>query len=308
MDVASFCIGLSISALRSATPLLYVLLGETVTERTGVVNLGVEGQMLVGALTGFAVTLNSGNPWLGCMAAVLAGVLLSGVHALLSLGLRANMFASGVAVWMLGGGLTGYFGIPYVGQKIEGFSRLDFFGLETVPVLGDALQQITPTVLLGIVVWPLVGFWLYRTRTGLHWRTVGESAEAATSLGMEPMRIRIRGILVGGALSGLGGAALSVDYTRNWIEWMTAGRGLIAVGLVIAARWNPFLAFPAALLFGGTEALTLRLQTLGVNVSPYLLSTLPYVVCLAVLIYGTRRAQGKGGMPRDLAAVFAKTE
>ncbi len=307
-EVGAFCVGLTISALRSATPLLYVLLGETVTERTGVVNLGVEGQMLAGALAGFAVTLNSGHPWLGCVAGAFAGLLLSGVHALLCLGLRTNMFASGVAVWMLGGGLTGYFGIPYVGQKIEGFGPMAYFGLESIPVLGDALRQITPTVALGIVLWPLIGFWLYRTRAGLHWRTVGESAEAASGLGLEPTRIRLRAILVGGALSGLGGAALSVDYTRNWIEWMTAGRGLIAVGLVIAARWNPFWAFPAALLFGGTEALTLRLQTLGVSLSPYLLSTLPYLVCLAVLIYGTRRAQGKGGMPRDLVAVFSKTE
>lgn len=308
MDIGTFIVGLSLSALRSATPLLYVLLGETVTERTGVVNLGVEGQMLVGALAGFAVTLNSGQPWLGVFAGAFAGIMLSGVHALLSLGLRANMFASGIAVWMLGGGLTGYFGIPYVGQKIEGFSELQLFGLETLPVLGPALKQLTPTVILGLIIWPMVGFWLYRTRTGLRWRTVGESADAAKSLGLDPVRTRIRAILVGGALSGLGGAALSVDYTRNWIEWMTSGRGLIGVGLVIAARWNPFLALPAALLFGGTEALTLRLQTLGVQASPYLLATMPYVVCLAVLIYGTRRAQGKGGMPRDLAAVFAKTE
>lgn len=308
MDVGAFCVGLSISALRSATPLLYVLLGETVTERAGVVNLGVEGQMLAGALAGFAVTVDSGHPWLGCLAGAFAGLLLSGVYALLSLGLRANMFASGVAVWMLGGGLTGYFGIAYVGRKIEGFPAMTFFGLEKVPVLGAALQQITPTVLLGLLIWPLIGFWLYRTRAGLRWRTVGESAEAAASLGLESTRIRLRAILAGGALSGLGGAALSVDYTRNWIEWMTAGRGLIAVGLVIAARWNPFLALPAALLFGGTEALTLRLQALGVHASPYLLATLPYLVCLAVLIWGTRRAQGRGGMPRDLAAVFTRTE
>jgi len=308
MDVGTFVIGLSLSALRSATPLLYVLLGETLSERAGVVNLGVEGQMLAGALTGFAVTVLTGQPWIGCLAGAMAGLLLSSLHALLSLGLRANMFASGVAVWMLGGGLTAYFGTGFVGQKIDGFSGLKLKGLERFPVLNEAMAQITPTVLLVLFVWPLVGFWLYRARAGLTWRTVGESAETAAGLGLNPIRIRLQAILAGGALSGLGGAALSVDYTRNWIEWMTAGRGLIAVGLVIAARWNPFLALPAALLFGGTEALTLRLQALGVNASPYLLATLPYLVCLAVLIWGTRRAHGRGGMPRDLAAVFSRTE
>jgi general nucleoside transport system permease protein len=308
MDTGDFMIGLSISALRSATPLLYVLLGETLTERAGVVNLGVEGQMLAGALTGFAITVVSGNPWLGMIFGAAAGILLSSVHGFLSLILRANLFASGIAVWMLGSGLTAYFGIPYVGQKINGFHALNLGSLGSVPVIGPALQQITPTVFLVLVLWPLVGIWLYRTRAGLRWRTVGESAETASALGLNPNRVRWWAILIGGLFSGLGGAALSIDYTRIWIEGMTSGRGLVAVGLVIAARWNPFLALPAALLFGGTEALTLRLQAIGFSLSPYLLSTLPYFACLALLIWGTRRAQGRGGMPKDLAAVFSKTD
>lgn len=308
MDTGDFLIGLSISSLRSATPLLYVLLGETLTERAGVVNLGVEGQMLTGALMGFAITAISGNPWLGLLFGGAAGILLSGVHAFLSLLLRANLFASGIAVWMLGAGLTAYFGIPYVGQKINGFSPISWGYLGNTPILGPALQQITPTVLLVLAIWPLVGFWLYRTRAGLRWRTVGESAETARAMGFDPLRVRCWAILVGGFFSGLGGAALSIDYTRIWIEGMTSGRGLVAVGLVIAARWNPFLALPAALLFGGTEALTLRLQAIGFSLSPYLLSTLPYFACLLLLIWGTRRAHGRGGMPKDLAAVFSKTD
>ena len=308
MEIGIFIVGVLLSGLRSATPLLYVLLGETLTERTGVVNLGVEGQMLLGAFAGFAATVVTAKPWVGLAVGAIAGLLLSVVHGALCLGLGANYFASGVAVWMLGGGLSAYFGISMVGQRIDGFAPIPFGGLSKIPVLGPAIDQLTPTVFLAIFLCAAAGFFLYRTKLGLYWRAVGESAESASTMGIRPLWIKWQGVLVGGLLSGLGGASLSVDYTRNWIEWMTAGRGLIAVGLVIVARWNPFLALPAALLFGATEALTLRLQTLGVEVSPYLLGTLPYLVCLAVLIYGYRRARSRGGMPRDLAAVFAKTE
>lgn len=217
-DFIAFIVGLSISSLRSATPLLFVLLGETLTERAGVANLGVEGQMLAGAFAGFAITVNSANPWLGLLAGAFAGLYLSMVFALLCLELKASMFASGIAVWMLGSGLTAYFGIDFVGEKIDGFATLSLFGLTEAKGVGPALKQITPTVLLALVCWPLVGLWLYRTRAGLHWRTVGESAEAASALGLDPKRIRWRAILAGGFLSGLGGAALSVDYTRNWIK------------------------------------------------------------------------------------------
>jgi general nucleoside transport system permease protein len=308
MDVAMFLAGFLVSGLRSCTPLFYVLLGETLTERVGVVNLGVEGQMLIGAFFGFAVTVWTGNPWLGMSAGAGAGMALSAVHGILCVALKANFFASGVALWMLGGGLSAYFGINLVGQKINGFPSIPWGPFAHIPVLGQALAQLTPTVLLSLFIGPAVGFWLFRTRPGLRWRAVGESAESARTMGIVPERIKWQGILAGGFLSGFGGASLSVDYTRNWIEWMTAGRGLIAVGLVIVARWNPYLALPAAFLFGATEALTLRLQSMGVKLSPYLLSTLPYLVCLAVLVYGYWRARQRGGMPRDLAAAFAHTE
>lgn len=308
MEVLIFLASFLVSGLRSCTPLLYVLLGETLTERVGVVNLGVEGQMLFGAFFGFGTVVWTGNPWLGLLAGAGAGMLLSVVHGILCVTLKANFFASGVALWMLGGGLSAYFGINLVGQKIDGFPPIPWGPLASIPVVGPALSQLTPTVLLAMAVGPLAGLWLFRTRPGLHWRAVGESAEAARTMGIVPERIKWQGILAGGFFSGLGGASLSVDYTRTWIEWMTAGRGLIAVGLVIVARWNPYLALPAAFLFGATEALTLRLQSLGVRTSPYLLSTLPYLVCLAVLIYGYWRARQRGGMPRDLAAAFAHTE
>jgi simple sugar transport system permease protein len=301
-------LGTLLSGLRSATPLLQVLLGETVTERSGVANLGVEGQMLLGAFAGFAIAATTGSPWAGLLGGFVAGALLSAVHGALCLWTGANMFASGVAVWMLGGGLSAFFGIPFVGRKIDGFVPPDFGAAAHNPLLGPILRAATPGVLVGLCTWVACGLVLYRTRPGLRLRAVGESGESASTLGIRPSRVRWAAILVGGGLSGLGGASLSVDQVRNWIEWMTAGRGLVAVGLVIVARWNPWWALPSALLFGVVESLALRLQTLGVGISPYLLSTLPYLVCLAVLAWGSVRARARGAMPRDLAQVFSSTE
>jgi ABC-type uncharacterized transport system permease subunit len=300
--------GFVISALRSSTPLLWVLLGEILTQRVAVVNLGVEGQMLVGALAGFAATLITGNPWLGLIAGIAAAMALSSLHALLCVGLKANPFASGLAVWMIGFGLSSFYGIPYVGQKINGFKSLPLGVVERIPVIGTMLSQITPTVAMGILASPLLGWWLYRTRTGLSFRAVGESLSSAKALGLKTAWVQVLGILAGGAFSGMGGAALSVDYTRNWVEGMTAGRGLVAVGLVIVARWNPYLAIPAALLFGGAEALTLRMQTSGVPISSHLLHTLPYLASLAVLVLSYSRANKEGGTPAGLSAVFSQSQ
>lgn len=291
------------SSLQSSAPVLLVLLGETLTQRVGVINLGVEGQMLVGAATGFAITVVTGSPWLGLLGAMGAGMLLSLVHALLCLAFRANQIASGVCVLTLGSGLSAYYGTPYVGQQITGFSNIT--ALANIPVLGSLMTTLTPTVVIALLLCPLISVWLYKTRTGLQWRSVGESTESARTMGIKPWHFQLMGIAIGGLLSGLGGAALSVDYTRTWVENMTAGRGLVAVGLVIVARWNPWLALPAALIFGGAEAFYLRLQALGVDISPYLLSTLPYLVPLAVLFVSYRFSRRQGGdMPRELRSVF----
>lgn len=297
-----FLLELLSTGLRSSTPVLLVLLGEILTQRVGVINLGVEGQMLVGAASGFATTAVTGNPWLGLAVGMLAGALLSLVHVALCLGFRANQIASGVCVLTLGGGLSAYYGMPFVGRHIAGFSgAADIPGSPSLSLL---LGTLTPTVVLAVLLTPLISVWLYRTRSGLNWRAVGESGDVARTVGIQPWRVQFAGITVGGLLSGLGGAALSVDYTRTWVENMTAGRGLVAVGLVIVARWNPWLALPAAMLFGTFEALSLRLQAVGVNVSPYLLATLPYLIPFAVLLVSYRSARRSGGMPRELTAVF----
>jgi general nucleoside transport system permease protein len=300
--------GLLISALRSSTPLLFVLLGEMLTQRTGIINLGVEGQMLVGAFAGFATTVTVHNSWLGLLVGGLVGLLLSTVHVWICLGCRGNQIASGIAIWILGSGISAFYGRNFVGQTLDqGIQGINLPLLHEIPIIGAAIAEITPVILLAIGLPFIVGIWLYGTRTGLTWRAVGESTAIARAMGIRPELVQLQGILVGGFLSGLGGAALSVDYTFTWAEGMTVGRGLVAVGLVIVARWNPYWALPVALLFGGSEALYLRLQAVGVPVSSYLLATLPYIVSLGVLMINYRKTSQSGGMPEGLRSIFSST-
>jgi simple sugar transport system permease protein len=303
MNLAAW-FGLLSIALLMATPVLLAMLGEMLTQRTGIVNLGVEGQMLVGAAAGFAVTYASGSPWLGLLVGALAGMALSSVHALLCLGLGVNQIASGLAIFFLGNGLSAFYGAPLVGQQISGFHSLAHGWLGRLPIVGGFLGQLTPTVYLALILVLLCGLFLYRTQWGLVWRATGESADALRMLGKKPVALRIAGILTGGLFTGLAGAALSVDYTRTWVEQMTAGRGLLAVGLVIVARWNPWLALPVALIYGLSEALALRLQSMGADISPYLLGTLPYLVPLVVLLLSYRASQRGTSMPQELVGVF----
>lgn len=287
--------GLLVSALRSATPLLLALLGECLTQRVGRINLGVEGQMLVGAVAGYATVAATGSPWLGLVGGALAGAALSAVFAWLTVAADANPFASGLAVWMLGFGLSAFLGSRYVGVRIEGFAH--------------GAAGLTPTVVLALALVPLTALWLFRTRPGLRWRAVGESQSSARALGIVPWRVVVGGIAVGGLFSGLGGAALAIDTTRTWAEGMTAGRGLVAVGLVIVARWNPWLCLPAALLFGVGEALALRLQAAGSAVPAHLLHMLPYVASLVVFTFtcaSLRHHRRAGAAPAGLREVFER--
>lgn len=277
------------ATLRAATPLLLVLLGETLTQRAGIVNLGVEGQMLMGAVVGFAVAATVGDPLWALMAGAVAGLALSLVHAALCLGVGANQLGSGIAVWILGLGLSSYFGRTYVGGKIETFA----------PVFG-----MSPAIWISMLLAPLVGLWVYGTRTGLTWRAVGESVEHAIALGIRPRFVQFQAILVGGLFSGVAGAVLSVDYTQTWANEITKGRGLVAVGLVIVARWNPFYVLPTALFFGFFEAAVLRLQAMGLEVSSYLLACLPYAMCLVVLVATQLVSSRASHMPESLKNVF----
>jgi ABC-type uncharacterized transport system permease subunit len=291
------------ASLRSATPLLLTMVGETLTQRTGVINLGVEGEMLMGACIGFAAAATSGDPLVGLAAGAAAGLLLSTIHAGLVLGAQANQIGAGLAVWIIGLGVTSYYGRAFVGGKVDALRPIGAHFANAPSFVRTILDQITPAAPLALVLAGVAGIWLYRTRSGLIWRTVGESAEVARALGIRPVAVRLQSILLGGALAGLGGAVLSVDYTQTCAQDITKGKGLVAVGLVIVARWNPFLVIPTALLFGASETAVLRLQAVGVAISPSLLAAMPYILALVVIVVAQSQTRSDT-MPADLTAIF----
>ena len=294
--------GLAAASLRAATPLLWALLGETLDQRAGIVNLGLEGQMLVGAATAFGVTASSGSPWLGLGAGALAGAALAALHAVLCVRYRANQFVSGISVWMVGFGVSSYLGQKLVGQSIEGFSDGSASALgRAFPLFG----ALTPPTLLAVALALVTGAFLYRTRPGLAVRAVGESRACAAAAGVRVNVVQTLSVLVGGLFSGAGGAVLSIDYAQTWAEGMTQGRGLVAVGLVIVARWNPYLALPTAVVFGGAETLVLRLQAAGSEASAHLLHMLPYGAALGVLVVSCLR-RSAGNAPAELRTVLER--
>jgi simple sugar transport system permease protein len=302
MTAAASTLSLLVSAWRSSTPMAFVLGGEVMGQRAGIVNIGVEGQMLVGAAAGFAIALHTDSYWLGLLGGAAAGLGLSLVHGVLCLVRRANQITSGVAVFIVGSGLSSYFGTPYVGRQLAGSGAA---APALVPAwAGSFLGQATPTMFIGLAVPLGLGLFLYRTRPGLKWRAVGESTPIARALGLHPGTYRWAAIALGGLLSGFGGASLSVDYARSWSEGMTAGRGLVAVGLVVMTRWNPLLTTPVALIFGAAETLSLTLQAQGVHFSPYLLETLPYLIPLAFLAVDAMFGRNQGQMPASLQDIL----
>lgn len=281
-------------------------LGETIHQRSGIVNLGLEGVMLVSASAGFAVTSVSGNPYLGVLVAMLAGGVMNLVLGFLVITRRANQLASGLALMFFGFGLSALIGRPYVGAKINALPRISLPILSELPVLYASLFQFDILIFLAVPAAILIWWLLFRTRWGLGLRAVGESADTAYASGRNPFMIRYQALFLGGMLAGLGAAHLSIAYTMAWSEYMTAGRGFIAVALVIFSKWHPLRAIIGALLFSGAVALQLLMQTSGVQVSPFLLDTIPYILTLLVLIAwgGTR----KHAAPASLGRVYQGTE
>jgi simple sugar transport system permease protein len=299
-------LGVLSSAIFSGTSLLYTTLGEIVNERSGIVNLGLEGVLLVSAASGFAVTSLSGNPYLGVLVAVLAGGLMNLILAYLVVTRRANQLASGLALMFLGVGLSALIGKSFVGAKITGLPRFLLPGLSNLPTVFSSLFRFDILIILCIPVAFLVWWVLFRTRWGLSLRAVGENADTAFASGRNPFRIRYQALFVGGLLAGMGAAHLSIAYTMNWGEYMTGGRGFIAIALVIFSKWHPLRAIVGALLFSAAVAFQLLLQSSGVQVSPFLLDMIPYFVTLIVLMIwgGTRRQSA----PASLGRVYQGTE
>ncbi len=308
MDL-TLLIAIGAAAIRSGTPILIPCLGGIVTERSGVLTLGTEGMMLVGALAGFATAHATGSAAFGIAAACALGAFFAFLHAILCVSFRANQVVSGLALVLFATGVSGLFGRPYVGQPIHGLASLPIPGLADLPVIGPILFRHDAVVYASYLLAPAAWLFLYRTRAGLHLRAVGESPETADAMGVPVFAIRYAATLAGGALIGLGGAYLSLAYTPLWIEQMSAGRGWIAIALVIFAGWNPLKAFAGAYLFGGIDAIQLRMQAAGSHVSPHLLLALPYIVTILVLaVAQTPRARRRLGIPAALGLPYAREE
>ena len=298
------------AAVRSGTPVLYATLGEILTERGGIMNLGLEGVMLVGAYAGFSVTKHTGNPWLGLLAAALAGALLVTVHAFACIHLGANQVVSGLALTLCGTGLSSLLGRSSIGETIQGLGPLPLPGLSQIPLIGPVFFRHDPMVYGSYLLTAFLCWFLFATRSGLNLRAVGENPRAADAMGLPVARIRYLYTLVGGALAGLGGAYLSVVYTQMWVEGMTAGRGWIALALVIFGIWNPLRAALGSYLFGGVEALQLRIQAAGTSVPAPLLLMLPYLLTILVLLFISIR-KGRGillGAPAALGIPYRREE
>lgn len=286
-------------AIRVSTPYLFVSLGETLTEKGGRVNLGLEGILVMGAMTGYGIAHITGSPWLGVLAAACAGAILGGVHGLISNLPRVNDIAVGIALFIFGTGLAFYLGKPFIQPVAPRLPHLALGAWSDLPQVRSALQ-VNALFILGLLLAPLLYWGLKNTKWGLILRTVGDSSDAATALGHNVNRVRTLGTLAGGFLSGIGGSFLSLYYPGTWNEGLSSGQGLMAVALVIFARWNPMHCFYVSLLFGGATALGPALQTIGITSNYYLYGAAPYVLTLMLLIYSSSTKHALVGAPSEL--------
>jgi ABC-type uncharacterized transport system permease subunit len=293
-----------LTIITASTPLLIAALGELVVERAGVLNLGVEGMMIIGAAAGIAAAITTGSSTLGVLVAVLAGMALSLVFAALVLGLAANQVAAGLALAILGLGLSGVIGAPFVGVQRAGIGKIEIPGLSDIPFLGPLLFCQDPFVYASVAL--VIGVWwfLTKSRAGLVLRAVGENHAAAHALGYPVRRIRLLAIMFGGGCAGLAGAYMSLVYTPFWTSGMTGGRGWIALAIVVFASWLPFRAMVGAYLFGALTILQLHAQSAGVPLPSQFLAALPYLITILVLVLIMRARRGGGVGPASLGVPF----
>lgn len=303
LPYVTFIVLSMMTVITSATPLVYASLGELITEKAGCLNLGVEGMMIVGAISGFASAVTTGSGILGILAGALAGCALSLVFALLVLGMKANQVASGLALTIFGLGLSALVGSAFVGKAFVGLPKMDVNGiisalpvaapLFSTPVIGKLLFGHDGLVYGSFLLFFAVNYLLTRTRLGLVLRAVGENHDAAHAIGYPVRLIRLGAIAFGGACAGVGGAYLSLAYTPLWVEGMTAGRGWIALALVVFAAWRPARALIGAYLFGGITIIQLHVQGFGIGVPPQIMSMMPYLITIAVLIFISSQSGGR---------------
>jgi len=277
-----------VAAVAAGTPMVFAALGELVTEKSGVLNLGVEGMMLMGAVTGFAVASQTGNPWLGAVAGMVAGAAMALIFAVLTLNLMANQVASGLALTLFGIGLSAFLGKPYESVSLVVAPPPAIPLLSQIPVVGPLLFNYHLLVYVSWALFAAIAWFLYKSRAGLVLRSIGESPESAHAIGYPVIRIRYLATLFGGAMAGLGGAYLSEFYAPLWVEGMTAGRGWIALALVVFATWRPARVMIGAYLFGGVTIAQFFAQGAGVSIPSQFLSSLPYLATIIVLVFISR--------------------
>ncbi len=293
------------AAIKTGTPLLLVALGEMICEKSGVLNLGQEGMMLMGAVCGFIAASSSGSLMFGVMMAMLAGTLMSLLFGVISMHLRANQVATGLALTIFGTGLSAFVGSAYVGQTVKGFQAVVIPGLSDIPFIGALLFKHDPLIYLSWLLVIVVGWFCVKTRGGLILRAVGENPHNANAIGLPVLKVRYMAILFGGAMAGLAGSYMSLAYTPMWMENMTGGRGWIALALVVFASWKTKNLVLGAYLFGIASIMHLVLQGLGMKISPNLLAMLPYLATLIVMIFiGSNRMKEKLSAPMSLGQTF----
>jgi len=274
----------------AGTPLIITAFGQLIAEKAGVLNLGAEGMMAMGAIAGFAITHHTGSPWLGVLAGMAAGALMSFLFAVVVLTLMGNQVATGLALSILGVGLSAFIGKPYESEILPTVEAIRIPLLADLPIIGDALFNQQSLVYFSWALFAAIFWFLYRSRPGLVLRAVGESPSSAHSIGYPVIRIRYMATIFGGAMAGIGGAFLSVFYTPLWVEGMVSGRGWIAIALVVFATWRPFRVMVGAYLFGGVMVAQLFVQgsNLDINIPSQLLSALPYLATIIVLVIISR--------------------
>lgn len=289
----------------AATPILFAAIGELVVEKAGVLNLGVEGMMIIGAVTGFITSVETDNVFLGCIAAMVSGAIVALIFGFLTQFLLSNQVATGLALTLFGLGMAALMGQSYTGMKPPPTPKLDLGFLSDLPVIGELLFRHDALVYVSLMLVIAVWWFLNRTRGGLILRAVGENHDAAHSLGYSVVWIRMAAIAFGGACAGLGGAYLSLIRVPQWTEGMTAGAGWIALAIVVFAAWKPWRIILGAYLFGGVTILQLNLQALGVGISPAYLSMTPYLATIIVLvIMSADRRRASLNAPASLGRVF----
>ena len=293
-----------LTVITAATPLLIAALGELIVEKSGVLNLGVEGMMAMGAATGFAVATLSDSSAIGILAGIGAGMALSTIFALVTLGFAANQVAAGLALTILGLGLAGLIGAKFVGTSRVAIPPIAIPGLSDLPIIGKLVFGQNPFFYVSIALAVSVAWFLRKTRAGLALRSIGENHSSAHALGLPVIRTRFLAIVFGGACAGLAGAYLSLVYTPFWSPGMTAGRGWIALALVVFASWKPVRVFFAAYLFGGATILQMHAQAASLGLPSQALSAFPYLATIIALVLISMKRVGATPAPGSLGSAF----